>query len=166
MSKRFGDKMAWFVLLAIVLAAAALVIVPVWLIQPFAPQTENSIEISFLLRRWSPFVTAVLALVAAALVFYIWKTSRRWFGKAALIVPVFFMLLFTWFARQNHFEWMFNPLRNSDYVKVSSANFVADDDMVLAVNVNGEAVAYPVRQMAYHHVVQDIVGGMPITATY
>jgi len=27
-------------------------------------------------------------------------------------------------------------------------------------------VAYPVRLMAYHHVVPDVVGGVPIVATY
>src|SRR5712692_1826092 len=36
----------------------------------------------------------------------------------------------------------------------------------LAVKINKEAVAYPVRLMAYHHVVQDVVGGTPICATY
>jgi hypothetical protein len=61
---------------------------------------------------------------------------------------------------------MFNPLANAAYVSVSAADFVAYKDMVLAVTINGDAVAYPVRQMAYHHVVQDVVGGMPITATY
>lgn len=61
---------------------------------------------------------------------------------------------------------MFNPLTNSTYAKVSEVNFVKDDEMVMAVNVNGESVAYPVLQMAYHHVVQDVVGGQPITATY
>ncbi len=80
------------------------------------------------------------------------------------------MLIFafaaTWMARQNHFEWMFNPLPNPAYVKVSEANFVAGTDMVMAVEINGEAVAYPMRQMAYHHIVQDVVGGKPITATY
>ena len=39
-------------------------------------------------------------------------------------------------------------------------------DVVLAVRVGDDAVAYPVRQMAYHHVVQDTVGGVPIVATY
>ena len=80
-----------------------------------------------------------------------------------LLIPVFAA---TWMARQNHFEWMFNPLPNPAYAKVSEANFVADTDMVMAVETNGESVAYPVRQMAYHHVVQDVVGGKPITATY
>ena len=34
------------------------------------------------------------------------------------------------------------------------------------VKINGDAAAYPVRQMAYHHIVQDVVGGTPITTTY
>lgn len=76
------------------------------------------------------------------------------------------LALVTWFARQNHFEWMFNPLPNAAYAKVSEVNFVNDGDMVLAVEINGEAVAYPVRQMGYHHVINDVVGGKPITATY
>ena len=33
-------------------------------------------------------------------------------------------------------------------------------------NSNGEAAAYPIRQLAYHHLVQDIVGGVPIVVTY
>jgi hypothetical protein len=61
---------------------------------------------------------------------------------------------------------MFNPVAHSAYAKASEADFVAADDMVLAVEINGESVAYPIRQMAYHHVVQDVVGGTPITATY
>jgi hypothetical protein len=38
--------------------------------------------------------------------------------------------------------------------------------MVMAIEINGDAVAYPVRQMGYHHVINDVVGGKPITATY
>jgi hypothetical protein len=61
---------------------------------------------------------------------------------------------------------MFNPLANSSYAKTNEADFVADDEMVLAIELNGEAAAYPVRQMAYHHLVHDTVGGVPIVATY
>ena len=37
---------------------------------------------------------------------------------------------------------------------------------MLAVERNGEAAAYPVRQVAYHHIVQDVVGGVPVAVTY
>jgi hypothetical protein len=43
---------------------------------------------------------------------------------------------------------------------------VGEDDIVLAVKINGESAAYPVRLMAYHHLVEDVVGGTPIVATY
>ncbi len=61
---------------------------------------------------------------------------------------------------------MFNPLPAPAYARGNDVSFVAGSDMVLAVQVNGEAVAYPVRQMAYHHVVEDTVGGTPLVATY
>ena len=61
---------------------------------------------------------------------------------------------------------MFNPLAHSAYAKADDASFVGAEDMVLAVEHNGDAVAYPVRLMAYHHVVGDTVGGTPIVATY
>ncbi len=38
--------------------------------------------------------------------------------------------------------------------------------MVLAVTHSGDAAAYPVRLLAYHHLVHDRVGGKPIVATY
>ncbi len=166
MSNKFGYKTAWLLLLATVLAAFVVVAVPVWLIQPFAAQTEKNLQISFLLKSWSPLLTLLAALIAISLSIFIWRRSKRWFGKVFLVAPLFLVLVFAWFARQNHFEWMFNPLAQSAFARIGEVDFVADDDMVLAVKINGEAVAYPVRQMAYHHIVQDVVGGMPITATY
>ena len=163
---RIGSRLIWPTLLLLLLLSIAFVAIPVFLIQPFRPQTQRALEISYLLRTWSPLATVIIFLIIVGPTIWRWKGTRRWWRKALLLIILLLAIVPAWFARQNHFEWMFNPLRNSDYVKVSSANFVADDDMVLAVNVNGEAVAYPVRQMAYHHVVQDIVGGMPITATY
>lgn len=166
MLSKLNYKSAWFFLLAIALAVFAMIAVPVWLIQPFAPQTERALQISYLLKNWSPILTLLALLISIGLGVFIWSNSKRWFGKVLLLVPLFVVLFCVWFSRQNHFEWMFNPLAQTAYAKASETDFVADDDMVLAVKINGEAVAYPVRQMAYHHVVQDVVGGTPITATY
>jgi uncharacterized BrkB/YihY/UPF0761 family membrane protein len=158
-------KVAWIILLFIALAALAIVVTPVWIIQPFKPQTPRGLEISFALRRWSPLAT-VIALILAMLLVGLLARGLRWWNKVILVVIILPLLASTWFARQNHFEWMFNPLANSAYAKPSDAAFLTDSDMVLAVENNGEAVAYPVRLMAYHHVVQDVVGGTPIVATY
>jgi hypothetical protein len=163
---KLGYKTAWLLLLLSVLSAFGLVFVPVYLIQPFAAQSARALEVSYFFKSWSPYFTLVLALSALVLSIFIWLRSRRWFGKAALIVPLLLIAIFTWFARQNHFEWMFNPLGPAQFARADKIDFLSDDEMVLAVNVNGEAVAYPVTLMGYHHIAQDVVGGVPITATY
>jgi hypothetical protein len=159
-------KIAWLVLLMLVLAGFLIAFIPAWIIQPFKPQTSQGVAWSYGLRSWAPVFTVLASLTSVALIAWLWKGTRRWWRKAALVVIVLPLFLATWFARQNHFEWMFHPLPNPAYAKVNEASFVADADMVMAVEAAGEAVAYPVRLMAYHHVVMDVVGGTPIVATY
>ena len=166
MPKKIGYKTVWFILSAIVLSTAAIIAVPVWLIQPFAPQTDSALRISYFLKSWSPILTLAALLISVVLIVFLWRNSKRRFAKAFLLLPLLVVLPCVWFARQNHFEWMFNPLAQTAFAAANETDFVADDDMVLAVKINNEAVAYPVRQMAYHHIVADVVGGQPITATY
>ena len=161
-----GRRLFWPALLGLLLLSIAFVAIPAFLVQPFRPQTARGLEISYLLRQWSPLVTVIMFIGAVALVVWHWSRAGRWWRKALMVIVLLLLLPPAWFARQNHFEWMFNPLRHSAYVKATDATFVRDSDMVLAVKINDEAVAYPVRLMAYHHLVQDMVGGTPICATY
>jgi hypothetical protein len=161
-----GRKTTWAILLLITLGTLAIVLTPAWIIQPFKPQSARGLEVSYALRRWSPLLTLIALAVAVLLASWLWRGSLRWWRKAALVVVFLPLVAATWFARQNHFEWMFNPLANAAYAKTSQAEFIGDADIVMAVESNGEAAAYPVRLMAYHHLVQDVVGGTPIVATY
>ncbi len=149
----------------IALLALAIVVLPAWIVQPFKPQSQRGLEVSYEMRRWSPLVTLIALASGIVLVLWLWRGSR-WWRKALLLIVFIPLLVSTWFARQNHFEWMFNPLANAAYAKTNDAGFVADTDVVLGVEVHGETVAYPIRLMAYHHLVQDVVGGTPIVATY
>lgn len=158
-------KLAWFGLVIIVGTSLAVVMIPAALIMPFKPQTPRAVEISYLLKSWSPMVTVLSLIASLALAVWLWVGKRSWWRRSLLVISMIPVLAAVWFARQNHFEWMFNPLKQTAFAKVGEAS-IGDKDMVLAVTINGEAVAYPVRQMAYHHVVHDTVGGLPIVATY
>ena len=162
----FGRRTAWVALLLLALMGLAIVMIPVWIVQPFKPQTDTGLKLSYALRSWSPLVTVIAAAAALVLVVWLFPGARRWWRKAALVVILLPLLAATWFARQNHFEWMFHPLARTAYAKTNDAAFVEDTDIVMAVENKGEAVAYPIRQMAYHHLVHDVVGGTPIVATY
>jgi hypothetical protein len=155
----------WLSLLLVVAAAVAVVAIPVFVIIPFKAQTASDVTWSYWLRRFSPAVTVVATILFLALCWRLWRGSR-WWGRLAMVLLLAPLLAVAWFARQNHFEWMFNPLPSAEYARAGEANSVGDKDMVMSVEINGDAVAFPVREMAYHHVVNDVVGGKPITATY
>ena len=158
-------KLVWLVLFLLVVIVVAIVLTPVFLIAPFKAQTPGIMEISYVMRRWSPMVTVLGSLLILTLMIRLWL-GGRWWSRIALVillVPVFFA---TWLARQNHFEWMFNPLPNPAYANAADVTFINNDDRVMSVTLGNESVAYPIRLMGYHHLVQDTVGGMPIVATY
>jgi len=141
------------------------VLTPVFLIMPFKAQTPRTMEVSYLMRRWSPMLTTVASLLILTLTIGLW-IGGRWWSRLVLLLLLVPALGATWLARQNHFEWMFNPLPNPAYANASDAIFVNDEDRVLAVTIDGESVAYPIRLMGYHHLVGDTVGGTPLVATY
>jgi type IV secretory pathway VirB2 component (pilin) len=155
----------WLLLAITAIAAFALVFLPAWIIQPFRPQSARGVAFSYALRTISPIATIIALLIVAGMIFTLWRGARWW---SRIIVVIFLLLttLSTWFARQNHFEWMFHPLAGAAYSHTDAATFVDAADLVLAVERNGEAAAYPIRQLAYHHLVQDDVGGVPIVVTY
>lgn len=142
------------------------VFVPAWIIQPFKAQTPDGVQLSYLLRRLSPILTIIFLTGNLVLLVILWKRLNRWWKKSAAVLLVLVSGVCAWFARQNHFEWMFNPLPDAAYVRASEQEFTKGSDMVLAMIINGDAVAYPVRLLAYHHLVNDTVGGKPIVATY
>ena len=158
-------KLVWLLLFLLVIAVLAVVLTPVFLIMPFKAQTPRIMAISYVMRRWSPLLTVVASLLILTLTIGLWM-GGRWWSRIVLLLLLPPVFAATWLARQNHFEWMFNPLPHPGYVKAADVSFINDDDRVLAVTIGNESVAYPVRLMGYHHVVQDTVGGTPIVATY
>src|SRR6185369_8956804 len=113
-------------------------------------------------RRWSPVLTLVALAVALLLAARLWNPGRRILARATVVLLVALIGASAWGARQDYFEWMFAPLPGPGFVRAADAAFVDPEDMVMAVNLQGDPVAYPIRQLAYHHLVQDSVGGVPI----
>jgi hypothetical protein len=155
----------WILLAVTAFAAIASAFLPVWIIQPFRPQSPRGVQFALTLRSLAPLLTMAMLVIAAALIYTLWRGSR-WWSKGFAILALLLTTFGSWFARQNHFEWMFHPLPNPRYASASAASFVKDSDLVLAVERNGDAAAYPIRQLGYHHIVQDVVGRVPIVVTY
>ena len=152
--------------ICIAVTAVAVVYIPAHLIQPFKSQTKEAVVLSYYLRTWAPVLTIFLFVGALLVCVSFWRTAVSRLRKTILALLLLPVGLATWFAHQNYFQWMFHPLNAPNYALAGATDFISGKDMVLGVSHGGESVAYPVRVLAYHHLVHDRVGGKPIVATY
>lgn len=58
------------------------------------------------------------------------------------------------------------PLRQPAMIAAADADYLDDDNVVFGIEVNGDARAYPRRILAWHELVTDTVGGVPVTGVY
>ena len=116
------------------------------------------------LRQRAPWGTLGAALVCLVFALVLWGTANRW-RKIALAVVMVLVTFSAVMARLNYFEWMFHPVDSAQF-ESAAASKLGNGEMILALRFGSDARAYPIREMAYHHVLNDVVGGVPVAVTY
>jgi hypothetical protein len=59
------------------------------------------------------------------------------------------------------------PIDNPAYTDIASADdWIANDEPVIALDVNGDARAYPLQILTWHEIVNDTIGGTPVAVTF
>jgi hypothetical protein len=134
----------------------------VYFIMPMpGSQQMNSIDLAYFLYKWRWIFRGLFAaMIFLGLFRSQWK--RKWilFFPIAIIAIVIYMANFKMAA-----DAMFKQPKQLLLVSAES-NKVDSNRLVLGVSINGEAKAYPIRFLGYHHHIQDTVGGKPIMVTY
>jgi Protein of unknown function (DUF3179) len=162
-----GVLLSVSVVLALVsLASSAL---PLYVIRPFRHQGARELAAALFVKQVGPAVSVACALLALIVLAAMWPSirmsSRKWPARAAIAVPALLAVAGAFLARVNVYEIMFHPVDSPRFGSAEKAG-IDSDDMVIAVDVRGARRAYPIREMAYHHVVNDAPAGEPIVATY
>ena len=164
MPSSFGRVVLWIGFLASAAVAIGLFFVPAFIIRPFARQAPASLSLAMALRDRAPLGTLLAALLCLVFAFLLWQVIRKW-RKAVVVVIMVLVAFSTVMARLNYFEWMFHPVDSAQF-ESEAASKLASSEMILAVHFGDDARAYPISQMAYHHILNDEVGGVPIAVTY
>jgi len=55
---------------------------------------------------------------------------------------------------------------NPRFEPLSSVSNLTDKEPVVSLSINGDARAYPIRILMWHEIVNDTIGGQPVTITY
>jgi uncharacterized protein DUF3179 len=153
------------ILAACVAVSLFCVIYPVYVIWPFRAQGARELMVALAVLRFRSAATVLSALAAlAALVFY-WRAQPVWWRRGLATVAAGFVGLLAAAARVNIYELMFHPDTRPSF-QASAKVKLDGDERVIAVKVGGVARAYPIRNISYHHVINDVLGKAAIVATY
>jgi hypothetical protein len=151
-------------LLCLLVAAAAL-IYPVYVIRPFRPQAPRELMAALAVLRYRPFVMILCGVLSLAALVWYWGREKRRSRRVASAISVIAVAVVAGLSRVNIYEIMFHPFDRPSFSSADQAK-LDGDEQVIAVSVEGAARAYPIRIISYHHVINDLVGGVPIVATY
>lgn len=147
-----------------VAGSVSLFFVPAFIIRPFKHQSPRALSLAMELKQYAPTATLILGLAALATALVLWAYSSRR-QRALLVLGGVLAGGSAVMSRLNYFEWMFHPIVSSGFLAASTSK-LDSGEMVMAVRFGNDARAYPIVQMAYHHVFNDEVGGIPVVVTY
>lgn len=137
----------------------------VYFIMPMpGSQRIHSLEAAYLLHawRWAFRLVGLVVIVAGLRAAFSVKPRWRWIPALALLVAAGAAYVVN---GQMMADRMF--LQPQQLVLAPRAtNKVDENSVVIGVVRNGEAKAWPVRYILYHHQVQDTIGDQPILVTY
>lgn len=135
----------------------------VYLIMPFpGSQRMNSLDLAYFLHKGRWVMRIGLWLTVASCAWFVFRARRKWipivlvvFAGAITYLTNFVMTADRIFLQPETLAMM-----------PGQGNQVPLSSLIIGVENNGDARAYPIRYLAYHHQVQDKVGGKPVIVTY
>ena len=142
----------------------SLFLAPAVIIRPFRFQSARALNFAMSVRQQAPIWNLIFAAVTVILAAFLWRRVSRWkrilLGAGICLVAVSAVM-----SRVDYFEWMFHPVPVPGF-EAADRSKLDSSEMVMAVRFGSDARAYPIRAMAYHHIVNDVVGGVPVAVTY
>jgi hypothetical protein len=145
------------------LLLTAFEIMNVYFIMPMPGSQEmNSIGIAYFLYSYRWFFRIVLGLGLLIGFLKTWNGPRKWVRILTLIPVLGIIYLFNFVMVADKMFLQPAELILADAIE----NKVPLDHLILGIENNSEAKAYPIEYLAYHHQVQDVVGGKALLVTY
>jgi len=155
----------FWVLMASLVTSFAGLAYPLYVIRPFRHQGAHELAVALSVIQTRPPVEVICILVAVAGLALYWRGQHRLSRRIPAAVGALAVGAFAALSQVNVYELMFHPDAHPLFAAAQQTK-VDPDDKVLAVKLGGSARAYPIRTMGYHHIINDVVGHVPIVVTY
>ncbi len=141
-------------------------ILRVYFIMPFpGSQKADTIGIAYFIGR-NIFWLRLLALLLLAYPFYYTLKHGKLWGKVTVIaLAALFLFIFYKFNFVFEADKMFYQPKHKNFA-AGANDTTKKDKLVIGVAINGEAKAYPIQIIGYHHQVVDTIDKTLVIVTY
>jgi hypothetical protein len=148
-----------YLILTVCLTIALLFLAyPIYVIRPFRHQGPTELQVALLVMRFRGIVELAAAGVAVTIAMGAWR-------RVGVVALAAMSILFAGLSRVNIYEKMFHPIMKINFGAAADSK-LDGDEKVIAIATGESARAYPIRSISYHHIVNDVLDGVPVAATY
>jgi len=144
-------------LIALAILNIVLILLPPVVALPPVNQTPQMLAAAHVAQTLAPIASLLLAVLAAV---------RLWRRPVACVVLLAVAIICVALSRVNLLERIFAPARYAQTAAIASFHDIRDTDMVIGVVIGEQTRAYPVRYLAYHHMLNDQLGSTALLPTY
>jgi hypothetical protein len=138
----------------------------IYFIMPFpGSQVGEAIDLAYFAHRNSWLFRIIgLGLISYPAFYYIVGSNPYYKWTAASLLSFWVIVCYAFNFRFPAHKIFYQP--ETVMLLPRSDNKVKDNQLVIGVNINGKARAYPIEIIGYHHQLNDIVDNQPIMITY
>src|SRR5258706_3710904 len=141
-------------------------ILRVYFIMPFpGSQHKDTISFAYWLSNNIAWIRILALVLLAFPLVNIFKNSRLWVKIVMSLVLALYAVIFFFFNFRFEADKMFYQAKEKLFLS-AVRDTTNKNKLVIGVAVNGEAKAYPIQIIGYHHQVRDTIGDSPVMITY
>ncbi len=141
-------------------------ILRVYFIMPFpGSQHKNTIELAYWISKNIWWIRILALILIISQVISVFRNGKIWKKIVLSFILVFYAVVFFFFNYRFEADKMFYQPKQKLFV-AASADTTNKNKLVIGVAINGEAKAYPIQIIGYHHQVMDTIGSTPVMVTY
>ena len=138
----------------------------VYFIMPFpGSQQSNTLEIAYWIGNNIVWLRVLLVVCASYFLFKSFSSTKLFQKIIYAVLIIFYVVVFYLFNFRFLADKMFYQPKVVQFSNASESK-ISKEKLVLGVVLNGEAKAYPIQIIGYHHQVQDEIGGTSVLVTY
>ncbi len=156
-------RLIFFMALLILFSAE---ILRVWFLMPFpGSQVTNTVSYAYWLDQSIAWIRILALLLVCFALPAVFKTGRVWEKLLLSLVLASYAVVFFAFNFRLPADKIFHQPVNKAFT-IAGDSDLDKSKLIIGVVIDGQAKAYPIQLIGYHHQVMDTVGKTPVMITY